>query len=140
MNVEAILARLAGVRRNGGQWMARCPAHEDKGPSLSVRGENGRVLLHCFAGCTVEAICDALEMKVSDLFAEGTARESEPGIVREAQRHIADLLSRLTPMDRERPVTLIKTDEQRLDTAIARALALAVEGELVQVALESEGQ
>ena len=140
MNVEAILARLNGVRPSGEQWMARCPAHEDKWPSLSVRGENGRVLLHCFAGCTVEAICEALEIKVSDLFAEDTARKSEPGIVREARRHIADLRSRLTPMDRERPVTLIKTDEKNLDTAIARALALAVEGELVQVALESEDQ
>ena len=136
MSAAAVLEKLQGVRRKGEQWMARCPAHEDKGPSLSVRDENGKVLLHCFAGCTIESICGALEIKVNDLFAEGTARKSESGIVREAQQHIAGLRSRLTPMDRERPVTLIKN----LDAAIARALALAVEGGLVQVVLDKETQ
>ena len=140
MSAAAVLEKLQGVRRKGEQWMARCLAHEDKGPSLSVRDENGKVLLHCFAGCTIESICGALEIKVNDLFAEGTARKSESGIVREAQQHIAGLRSRLTPMDRERPVTLIKTDEKNLDAAIARALALAVEGGLVQVVLDKETQ
>jgi len=140
MSAAAVLEKLQGVRRKGEQWMARCPAHEDKGPSLSMRDENGKVLLHCFAGCTIESICGALEIKVNDLFAEGTARKSESGIVREAQQHIAGLRSRLTPMDRERPVTLIKTDEKNLDAAIARALALAVEGGLVQVVLDKETQ
>jgi DNA primase len=55
MNAESVLARLQGVKRNGSSWMARCPAHEDKSPSLSVRDESGKVLLHCFAGCTIEA-------------------------------------------------------------------------------------
>lgn len=136
VGAEAILARLQGVRRNGSGWIARCPAHADKSPSLSLREESGKVLLHCFAGCTVESICAALEIKMSDLFSGPRERHKpEPGIVREVQKHIAGLRSRLTPGDRERPVTVVLANERNLDAAIARALALAVEEELVQVAL-----
>ena len=64
MSMEAILAELKGVRRNGNGWMALCPAHTDRNPSLSVRERDGKVLLHCFAGCTLEAVLSALrEMK-----------------------------------------------------------------------------
>lgn len=139
MNLEAILRRLKGVRQSGDGRLARCPAHPDKNPSLSVREENGRVLLHCFAGCAVEAICAALRIKVSDLFSEGcAARKPEPRIVRRAQRQISDLRSRLTPRDRERAVAVVLTTEANLNAAMARALALAVEGELVQIAFDGE--
>ena len=49
---ERALDLLEDVRQTGlDQWMARCPSHEDKTPSLSIReGDDGRVLLHCFAG------------------------------------------------------------------------------------------
>jgi len=142
MNAEAILDRLQGVRCGGRGWVARCPAHGDRSPSLSVReGEGGRVLLHCFAGCTTEAICEAIQIRVSDLFSErGAARERKPEIVRRTERQIADLRSRLTPSDRERGVKVVLANETNLDAATARALALAVEGELVQVALDGEGQ
>jgi hypothetical protein len=104
-----------------------------------VRQENGKVLLHCFAGCTMESICGALRIRVSDLFAEPReARKPEPRIVREVQKHLAGLRSRLTPSDRERAITVVLADPDNVDAAIARALALAVEGELVQVALDGE--
>ena len=46
------LARALGGRKSGRQWMARCPAHPDPTPSLSIcDGEDGRVLLYCHAGC-----------------------------------------------------------------------------------------
>jgi hypothetical protein len=136
MNLEAILHRLQAVKRGGGGWMARCPAHADKSPSLSLRDENGKVLLHCFGGCSIEAISQALRIKVADLFC--APRKQEPRIVSRAQKQIAGLRSRLTPRDRERTVTVILAKEKHLELAIARALALAVEGELVQVALEGE--
>ena len=71
MNAEAILARFECVRRNGNGGMAKCPAHADKNPSLSFREENGRMLLNCFAGCTVEAICAAAGIEKADLFSYG---------------------------------------------------------------------
>lgn len=142
MNVEAFLARLQGVRHNGSGWQARCPAHEDRSPSLSVsEGRDGRVLLHCFSGCSAESVCAALQIRVGDLFGErGAARERKPEIVRRAERQIADLRSRLTPRDREQAVMVVLANEKNLDSAIARALALAVEGELVQVAFDGEVQ
>jgi hypothetical protein len=68
--IETILTRLKGVRQVGpGRWVARCPSHEDRSPSLSVReGEDLRVLLHDFAGCEPEAIVQALGLELRDLF------------------------------------------------------------------------
>jgi DNA-binding transcriptional ArsR family regulator len=50
-----------------GQWQAHCPAHDDAEPSLSVTESYGRILLHCFAGCAVDAICNALGITLKDL-------------------------------------------------------------------------
>jgi hypothetical protein len=137
MSLKAVLSRLQGVRDNRSGWQARCPAHEDHNPSLSIREENGKILLHCFGGCSIEAVCAALKVKVGELFTKGSAiRKPEPRIVRETQMQIAGLRSRLTPDDRERPVTVVLAGQNNLDAAIAGALALAVEGELVQVALK----
>ena len=61
MSADTLLEHLAGVRGKDGQWMARCPAHEDRRPSLAIREEpDGRVLLHCFAGCAVQEVLSAV--------------------------------------------------------------------------------
>jgi len=74
VTVEEVLVRLDGVRRNGRGWQARCPAHDDATPSLAVRlGDDGRILLHDFAGCTPEDVCSALGLGMSDLFADAAA-------------------------------------------------------------------
>ncbi|NGZ11160.1 MAG: hypothetical protein CV088_17570 [Nitrospira sp. LK70] len=69
MKTEEILQRLEGVRSRGpGRWSSICPSHDDRSPSLSVRdGERG-VLVRCWAGCTVQDICAALNLRLSDLF------------------------------------------------------------------------
>lgn len=72
--IDAILAKLPDAKKSGKDWSARCPAHEDKSPSLSIgEGDDGRVLLKCHVGCTVESICDAWGIKVSDLMPESDA-------------------------------------------------------------------
>jgi hypothetical protein len=70
MTVGALLSRLEKVKPSGKQrWQARCPAHADKGPSLSIREtDDGRVLVHCFAGCSVHEIVQAVGIELSDLF------------------------------------------------------------------------
>lgn len=75
MSADTLLSRLERVRkRTGDQWSARCPAHDDKGPSLSVRElPDGRVLLHCFAGCDVADIVAAVGMNLADLFPDEPA-------------------------------------------------------------------
>lgn len=67
--VTLVLSKLESVRPRGeGQWMARCPAHDDRKPSLSVTlGDYGRVLLHCFAGCSFKAVLAAAGLDASDL-------------------------------------------------------------------------
>ena len=59
--ISDLLNRLEQVKQTGPtQWQSRCPAHEDRNPSLSIRlGEAGKILLHCFAGCRFEAIAAA---------------------------------------------------------------------------------
>lgn len=55
-------------RQQSGGWIACCPAHEDRSPSLSIRAaEDGRVLLHCHAGCPTEAVLRALGLVWQDL-------------------------------------------------------------------------
>jgi len=68
--IDTILPLLEKVRkRQSGQWSARCPAHADKGPSLSVRETpEGAVLLHCFAGCSVTEIVGTIGLKLHELF------------------------------------------------------------------------
>jgi hypothetical protein len=52
------------VRNDSG----RCPAHPDNNPSLSVTNGDGKVLLHCHAGCELDDVRAALGLEVSDLF------------------------------------------------------------------------
>jgi len=53
-----------------GSWHARCPAHDDHGPSLSVRGIEGQALVYCHAGCDTGAVLDELNLAMRDLFDE----------------------------------------------------------------------
>lgn len=68
-NLDVFLARLDGLKAKGAGWIARCPAHVDHNPSLSVDlGDDGRVLLHCFAGCETRDVLAALRLEPSNLF------------------------------------------------------------------------
>lgn len=61
---EVLHARRAGA----GKWSARCPAHPDRSPSLSIQeGRDGRVLVHCFAGCEPADVLSALGLTWKDV-------------------------------------------------------------------------
>jgi hypothetical protein len=67
--VDNVLGRLEKVQRNEKGWTARCPSHRDRRSSLSVSaGDDGRVLLKCFAGCTTEDVASAIGLSMTDLF------------------------------------------------------------------------
>lgn len=71
--LKNVLDRLEGVAQSGSEWNARCPAHSDRTPSLSVGvGDGGRILLCCHAGCSLEEILFALTLPAKDLFPDGT--------------------------------------------------------------------
>jgi putative DNA primase/helicase len=62
--------------RSGDRCMCLCPAHDDSRHSLSVRvGGEGKVLLHCFAGCSTERVLAAVGLKMRDLFPVRSAVE-----------------------------------------------------------------
>jgi len=70
MSAQALLDRLEKVRATGnGTWLACCPAHADKRPSLSIKETgDGVVLVHCFAGCGVDEILGASGVPIDELF------------------------------------------------------------------------
>lgn len=67
--VDLVLERLGNHEQRNGYFMVPCPAHEDPEPSLSIKeGDDGRALLHCFAGCSPPEIVAAMDLEMSDLF------------------------------------------------------------------------
>jgi len=69
MLADKIITLLDGVKDTGkDRWIARCPAHEDKTPSLAIREVDDKLLLHCFAGCSYYEIVSAVGLDPSDLF------------------------------------------------------------------------
>ena len=70
MTAEAIAAALNGGP-SGNSWSCKCPAHDDKSPSLSIKETaEGNILIHCFALCSVGDIVAAVNLELSDLFPE----------------------------------------------------------------------
>jgi hypothetical protein len=77
--VELLLSRLQKVKGRNGSWTACCPAHNDKGPSLAIREmDDGRILLHCFAGCETLNVVQAVGMDMTDLFPPDEKRKDYP--------------------------------------------------------------
>jgi hypothetical protein len=81
--IERILATLSDAKKSGSGWLACCPAHDDRHPSLSIaEGKDGWVLLRCHAGCSPEAICAAIDLQLSDLMpASDRSVNGKPRIV-----------------------------------------------------------
>ena len=77
MSIDSLLSRLSRVKDNGtGKHIASCPAHEDRSPSLAIKEcDDGRVLVHCFAGCETEDVLEAVGLSFSDLMPERIGSE-----------------------------------------------------------------
>ena len=82
--LDLLLSRLDGIKRTGqAKYVARCPAHGDRHPSLAIKEtDDGSVLLHCFAGCGAAEVVSAAGLELSDLFPprspEGRKPERRP--------------------------------------------------------------
>lgn len=75
MSIDKLLDRVQKVKRTGeGKYLACCPAHDDKRPSLGVKLTNdGKILVHCFAGCDVQSIVSAIGLTLADLMPEDSS-------------------------------------------------------------------
>lgn len=70
MSAQKIIDRLDGVKPCGpSRWVAKCPAHDDKNPSLSIREtDTGQILIYDFAGCAAADVVAAIGLSLADLF------------------------------------------------------------------------
>ena len=79
VSIDDFLQKLQCVRKTAGGWVARCPAHDDKNPSLSVwLDKEGNIALKCHAGCKFDDICRAAGVAPRDLFSH-PATAGAPG-------------------------------------------------------------
>lgn len=137
---DVLLSQLRRVRRVGAGWTACCPAHEDRTASLSTAfGTDGRILVHCFAGCAIHEVLGAIGLSASDLFprqfkgASPEARRELQGLALRAQvRACASVLDHeaavvlIAAGDVDRGRVLNDADHARLAIAADRIRAARV--------------
>lgn len=125
MSLDTIIAQLEGVKKRGHGYIARCPAHADRSPSLSLReGDDERVLIHCHAGCSPEAVMSAIGMTMNDLFPEGQRRQPiAPGVTRTDLREAVEIergIAFIVAADRRAGKPIKPADKARADLARQR--------------------
>ncbi len=105
MNCEEILERLEGVQSSGSGHIARCPAHDDRKPSLSVQEKDDRILIKCHAGCSTQDVLKSIGCDMRDLFCHETRRaKSRPrksSVQPIAESEIALMQQRLGSQERD---------------------------------------
>ena len=81
-DVNKILSLLSKVKSTGNNtWMACCPAHDDKSPSMTISDYSDNILIHCFSGCTPIDILESIGLDFSDLFPDKNYTEKSKGAV-----------------------------------------------------------
>ena len=128
MSIDALLDRLDGVKETGpGKYLSRCPSHDDRSPSLAIKdGDDGRILLHCFAGCETEDVLSALGLTFADVMPEriGSDHSYKPMRQRFDARQVLECVSHeviVICLIAEKYASVIgDEDEARLMLAAAR--------------------
>ncbi len=123
--IDLLLPRLDKVKPAGaGKWKACCPAHSDRDPSLSIaEAENGKILLHCWAGCEVRDILAAIGLGFADLFPSDGQRQQRRGPSRRAVEQ-ERLIVTIARAHQAKGVPLEAHDLERLELAYQRLAQL----------------
>jgi hypothetical protein len=129
--VETLLSCLDKVKRTGqDRWIACCPAHGDKSPSLTIRElDDGRVLLHCFAGCDTASVLAAAGLDMTDLYPDRNIHHGKPerrpfpaaDVLRAIAFEAMVVATCAVSMMAGQPFT--ETDRERLIVAVSRIQA-----------------
>jgi len=128
MSASILLSKLSRVKKTGAdRWMACCPAHQDKTASLSIKDlPDGRMLLHCFAGCEPDAVLAAIGLTFADIMPERLQGDFKPArftfsAVDALRALVADLLFiRLCALSLEKGMALIESDREALHQSACR--------------------
>ncbi|MBL6729235.1 MAG: DNA primase [Methylophilaceae bacterium] len=125
MFLQEILNRFDNVKKTGSdQYSCRCPAHNDKSNSLGIAEKDGNILINCFAGCSVQSILDATNLKWKDILSSDNEMEMQitktfnPYAV---LKHLRDevLIIGLSSVDIRNGKSLNNEDHERLMLAIS---------------------
>ncbi len=128
MSATNLLNQLSRVKKTGAdRWMACCPAHQDKTASLSIKDlPDGRMLLHCFAGCEPDAVLAAIGLTFADLMPERLQGDFKPvrfafSALDALRALVADLLFiRLCALSMSKGRELIASDLEELFKSASR--------------------
>ena len=113
-----LLSRLEGVREvRAGKFYAKCPAHDDKSPSLSVRDTDDTILIHCFAGCSPDDVLAAIGLSFSDLYADRWKAAEQAAYA--AAGHEASKRVKFDPEDHERLILEIAENQMKAGEALS---------------------
>lgn len=134
MGAETLLSRLGKVKPAGpGRWLALCPAHDDRKPSLSIKETaDGIVLVRCWSGCTAAEVVSAAGLDMADLFPEkptDARRERRPFPAADVLRALSfeTMIVAVAAADMSKGKTLKPVDLERLGLAASRIRAAAEE-------------
>ena len=121
MSAHDIISRLDFCKATGnGRWAARCPAHDDKSPSLGIRDMgDGRTLINCLAGCGAEDVLSAIGLDMGDLYPPTDKEYRSLG--RKPRGEVVDsLVVEIAEHDRSLGKRLSKADVERYRDALKR--------------------
>ena len=129
MTIETLLARLPKARRSGKDcWRSACPGHDGSNPTaLSIREcSDGRILMKCFHGCSIETILGSIGLELDDLFSDPIGhrvsterRKFYPSEMLAALKLEAQIVT-LAAFDLKKGKALTNVDHERLTVAMER--------------------
>ena len=99
MNIDEILVKLDKVSQvSHNRYKACCPAHDDKNPSFYItETDDGKILMHCFTGCTKDEILGSLGIGIKDLFPEGATHHRKRPIDHDKRPYILPTTREYSP-------------------------------------------
>lgn len=127
LTIEDIAGRLDHAKRlSDGTWSARCPAHEDRMPSLSLTERSGKILIHCHAGCETGDILAAIGLRWVDLFADSDEWAASEAAAVSLAAHKLRRTWQISPIDFERRIIEIAIAQGELSVEDRVRVELAV--------------
>lgn len=122
MSLETILAKLSKVRKSNRGYMACCPVHDDKNPSMTItETDDGKVLCHCFScGARGSDVVEALGLPPGELFSGEFTGTYDPKYKLKKTELEDDLVIMMYEQGKQRGDYLTHSDYKRYKLAKAR--------------------
>ena len=122
MSLETILAKMSKVRKSNRGYMACCPVHDDKNPSMTItETDDGKVLCHCFScGARGSDVVEALGLTPGELFSGAFTGTYDPKYKLKKTELEDDLVIMMYEQGKQRGDYLTHSDYKRYKLAKAR--------------------